>query len=162
MLTRLSALGDERVPELIEALESIHMGDADEVRRRRFLVDCSWPDAKSKAKLYDRFLNDDSLPERWVQNGASAFFQSRQSALVAPYLRPAIEKLDWIKANRKIFFLADWINAVVGSMTRLEDAEWVQAYVNRPSTQPDIAKKVLVPLDHALNRLRVLQSQKKD
>lgn len=162
ILTRLSALGDTRVPNLIKQLESIRLGDADEVRRRRFLVDCAWPDAKSKAKLFDRFLNDDSLPERWVQNGASAFFQSNQSDLIAQYIRPAIEKLDWIKDNRKIFFLADWINSVVGSVTQMEDAEWIQSYVDRSTTQPDIAKKVLVPLDHTLNRLRVLKSQSKD
>jgi aminopeptidase N len=162
MLTRLSSLGDKRVPDLIEKLEDIRLGDADEVRRRRFLVDCAWPDASAKEELFDRFLSDESLPERWVQNGASAFFQTGQSEMVAPYIRPAIEKLDWIKANRKIFFLADWINAVVGSITNREDARWVQSYVDRPTTQPDIAKKVLVALDQAISRLKVLESQTKD
>ena len=162
ILTRLSALGDSRVPGLIRELESIRLGDADEVRRRRFLVDCAWPDAESKRKLFDRFFTDRSLPERWVQNGAAAFFQPRQSKLVAPYLQPAIEKLDWIKQNRKIFFLADWINAVVESGHDHQAASWVQSYVDRPSTQPDIAKKVLVALDHLLSRLNVVGNQRSD
>ena len=145
-LTRLMLLGDSRADSLLARMKSEDSGD--EGRRRAFEVECARPDRATKAALFERFFSDEKLPERWVQNGASIFFASEQAALTDEFVQPALARLDWIKANRKIFFLSAWLEAVVRSRTSPAAANEAWQVVENERTAEDVRKKLLVPLHH--------------
>ncbi|MCB9834322.1 MAG: ERAP1-like C-terminal domain-containing protein [Planctomycetes bacterium] len=159
-LTRLMILGDPRAEELFTLMKTEDAGD--EGRRRAFLVDCARPDLATKRALFRRFFTDPELPERWVQDGVSVFFASEQAALTDEFVAESLERLDWIKANRKIFFLSAWLEGVIRSRLSPAAAELAWAHAERPSTQEDVRKKLLVPLAHLDRTLRIRERYARD
>ena len=155
-LVRLTLLGDDRSKELLATMSKEDEGD--EGRRRVFEVECAMPDPVMKQKLFQRFRHDKELPERWVQDGARIFFAAEQANLTNKYLGAAMKQLDWIKKNRKIFFLSAWLEAVVRSRLDDDSATTVWDYVESPQVAQDIKKKILVPLGHMERTIRIRKS----
>ncbi len=155
-ITRLMLLGDSRADSLLEMMSANDSGD--EARRRIFLVECARGTPESKAEMYRRFFEDKDLPERWVQDGAAIFFASEQASLTDSFLEDALDRLEWIKANRKIFFLAAWSNAVIKSRLSSESAHTIGRYLEEKSIPADIRRKVLVPLYHLKRTIAVRKS----
>jgi aminopeptidase N len=52
-----------------------------------------------------------------VTASLGAFHHPEHAPLTRPLLRPALERLEWIRENRRIFFLPQWINAFIGGQT---------------------------------------------
>ena len=144
-LTRLMLLGDQRADDLLDLMTAIENGD--EARRRIFMVECARGTQESKRRIFERFFNDPDLPERWVQDGAQVFFSSEQAGLTLEFLDEALDRLEWIKANRKIFFLAAWLDACVGTRLTRRAIEIVEDHLKRRQPQ-DIRNKLLVPFHH--------------
>jgi len=63
-------------------------------------------------------------------------------------LTKALEQLDWVKRNRKVFFMPAWINAFVNGHSSKEALEIVRAFMkNNPDLSLDIRRKLLQSLD---------------
>ena len=154
--TRLMLMGDSRADSLLEMMSSIEKGD--EARRRIFMVECARGDLESKKRIFERFFNDKEVPERWVQDGASIFFATEQAELTDRFLAESLEKLSWIKRNRKIFFLAAWLDACVKSRITRNALEDVASYL-AGDVEDDVRKKVLVPYHHLQRTLAVRSGQ---
>ncbi|MFT7618019.1 MAG: aminopeptidase N [Planctomycetota bacterium] len=152
-VTRLMLMGDKRADSLLGLMTSIE--DGDEARRRIFMVECARGDEESKAEIFRRFFHEQDLPERWVQDGAAVFFAPEQAPLTNRFLPEALDQLEWIKKNRKIFFLAAWVNAAIKSRLDENAVTEVEDYLSRPGIPNDIRSKVLVPLHHLKQTIQV-------
>ena len=71
-------------------------------------------DAATKEAYFRRYLDDPRLNEEWVTASLGAFNDPAQASLSLPWLRPSLDRLEWIRDNRRIFFLPRWINAFIG------------------------------------------------
>ena len=103
---RLLALGEPDGPDLV-AVES-KRDTSPESGRSAFVVSAAQPSAAVKHAYYDRYFNDAALNEEWVSASLAGFNDPAQSALTLPYLRPSLDRLPWIQAHRRIFFLPGW------------------------------------------------------
>ncbi|MCA9321577.1 MAG: hypothetical protein KDB53_12610, partial [Planctomycetes bacterium] len=108
-----------------------------------------------KRALFARFRNDETLPERWVQNGAALFFASETAELSDPFVAEALAQLSWIKQHRKIFFLPAWVDAVVRSRIDPAQESAVRRLAEDQGLERDIRMKLLVPFGHFQRTLAV-------
>ncbi len=109
-----------------------------------------------KRLYFDRFLDDDALNEDWVTGSLGGFNAPTQAALTLPFLRPALDRLEWIRDNRRIFFLPRWIGAFVGSHSSAEALEVVDRFLaERPDLPPDLRRKVLQQRDELERTVRI-------
>jgi aminopeptidase N len=116
--------------------------------RRAFVAGAAVPRAAVKADYFRRYLDDPALNEEWVTASLRAFNDPEQADLTLPYLRPALEKLEWIRENRRIFFLGSWISAFVGGQTSPQALKVVDDFLAaHPDLPVDIRRKVLQSRD---------------
>ncbi|HSU17748.1 M1 family aminopeptidase [Longimicrobium sp.] len=146
MVQRLLALGEPHARALYEA--EVRRDSTPEAARRAFVARAATPDSAVKAEYFRRYLDDPTLNEEWVTASLGAFNEGDQTALTLPFLRSSLERLEWIRDNRRIFFLPSWINAFV----RGQESARALATVDRllaesPDLPIDIRRKVLQARD---------------
>jgi aminopeptidase N len=142
----LLARGAEDAPALFAA-EQAHDSTPD-AARRAFVAGAAVPSAANKAGYFRRYLSDPALNEEWVTASLRAFNDPEQAALALPHLRPALEKLVWIRENRRIFFLGSWVNAFIGGQTSPEALKVVDDFLAaHPELPIDVRRKVLQARD---------------
>ncbi len=146
VVQRLLALGEPDASALYQA-ELTH-DQTPEAGRNAFVVRAATPDAAVKRDYFLRYLDDPTLNEEWVSASLSAFNDPDQTALTGAFLRPSLDRLLWIRAHRRIFFLPAWINAFV----RGQESEAALAKVDRfladqGSLPIDVKRKVLEARD---------------
>ena len=143
---RLLALGDPGAQALVDAEE--RRDATPEKARRAFVAGAAAPDAVVKEAYFRRYLDDPRLNEEWVTASLGAFNDPARPELSLPYLRPALDRLEWIRDNRRIFFLPRWINAFIGGQHSPEALAVVDRFLaETPALPPDIRRKVLQARD---------------
>ena len=81
------------------------------------------------------------------------------SALTLRYLRPSLDRLEWVRDNRRIFFLPRWISAFVGGHDGPEALDVVDRFLaENPGLPVDIRRKVLQSRDELERTVRVRAS----
>jgi aminopeptidase N len=135
IVQRLLSLGEPDAAALYQA--EIAHDKTPEAGRSAFVVKAT-PDAAVKQDYFRRYLEDPTLNEEWVSASLSAFNDPDQTALTEPFLRPSLDRLMWIRAHRRIFFLPGWINAFV----RGQESEGALAVVDRL-----LAEQAALPID---------------
>jgi aminopeptidase N len=119
-----------------------------EAPRRAFMAGAAERDAATKAAYFRRYLDDPTLNEEWVTASLSAFNDPAHASLSLPWLRPSLDRLEWIRDNRRIFFLPRWINAFIGGHTSAEALATVDRFLaETPDLPPDVRRKVLQARD---------------
>ena len=74
--------------------------------------------------------------------------QDRAQVQTMPYLRQALERVEWVKKNRKVFFMPAWISAFVNGHSSQEALDIVNRFLAEYSNLSiDIRRKVLQSLD---------------
>lgn len=150
-LTALVAAG--RDDALVTRLTANVAGDA---RKYAYLALAARPDAAAKERYFESYLQPTEPPEQWMSQSLSSFHWPGQEALTLPYLRRALERVDWVKAHRKIFFMPAWVDAFINAhssraaLTEVED--FLAAHGD---LAPDIRRKVLQSLDGLRRAVRV-------
>jgi aminopeptidase N len=146
IVQRLLALGEPDAPVLLRA--EVRRDSTPEAGRRAFVAGAAAPDAAVKAEYFRRYLDDPALNEEWVTASLGAFNDAAETRLTLPYLRPSLERLTWIRDNRRIFFLPSWINAFVRGQQSAEALAVVdRVLAESPDLPPDIRRKVLQARD---------------
>ena len=113
-----------------------------------FLALAAAPDAATKARYFATYAQPDKPPEQWMQASLANFHWHDQEQLTTPYLRRALEQVDWVKTHRKIFFMPAWIAAFLGAHSGRADLDTVEEFLREyPRLSPDIRRKVLQSLD---------------
>jgi aminopeptidase N len=157
IVERLIALG-EADPDALIAAESARDTTAD-AGRRAYIAGAAIPAADVKARYYARFLDDPDLNEEWVTAASGNFNASTHSALTLRYLRSSLDRLEWIRDNRRIFFLPRWISAFIGGHTSAEALAIVDRFLEEtPELPMDIRRKVLQSRDELERTVRIRQA----
>src|SRR5450759_2183224 len=104
--------------------------------------------ADAKREYFTRYFADKSLNEDWASGSLGAFNTPEHADLTLPYLRPALDSLPYIQANRRIFFLGSWLGAFIGGQRSEEALAIVRKYLSDHPTLPlDLKQKVLQTVD---------------
>ena len=143
---RLVALGTSDAPALFAAERA--RDQSTEAAKDAFITRAATPDAAVKASYFARYFNDSSLNEGWASESLPAFNTVDQAALTKPFLRSALDRLEWIRRNRRIFFLPAWIEAFVGGQVDEGALRIVDAFLaDRHDLPVDVRRKVLLARD---------------
>ncbi|MGI9182955.1 MAG: ERAP1-like C-terminal domain-containing protein, partial [Longimicrobiaceae bacterium] len=154
IIETLLARGDADAAAL-SAIEQVR-DTTPEAARQTYIAGAAVATAENKAAYFARFLDDPELNEEWVTASLGAFNHPDHAALTLPYLRPALERLEWIRDNRRIFFLPRWINAFVGGQGSVEALAVVDGFLaERPELPLDLRRKVLQARDDLERTVRI-------
>ena len=80
-----------------------------------FLAGAARADAETKRRYFSTYMQLDKPPEQWMQQSLAYFHWPEQGALTLPYLRQALDRVEWVKQNRRIFFMPAWIDAFINA-----------------------------------------------
>jgi aminopeptidase N len=157
IVERLIALGEPE-PDALIAAESARDTTAD-AGRRAFVAGAAIPAADVKARYFGRFLDDPGLNEEWVTAAAGNFNTPLHAEVTLRHLRPSLDRLEWIRDNRRIFFLPRWISAFIGGHTSAEALATVDRFLaENPALPADIRRKVLQSRDELERTVRIREA----
>jgi aminopeptidase N len=125
-------------------------------RRRAFLAGAAIGTAENKRAYFARYFADSTLNEDWASGSLGAFNALDHQALTLPYLRPALDSLRFIQANRRIFFLGGWLGACLGGQTSDSALSVVHRFHAENENLPaDLRRKVLENADELERTVRI-------
>ena len=146
VVTRLRALDVPDAERLVEAQTA--RDTTPDGRRRAFTSGAARRVAEVKARYFTRYFADTTLNEDWATGSLGAFNTVEHQDLTLPFLRPALDSLPYIQANRRIFFLGSWLGAFLGGQSSEAALDVVRRYLaNHPDLARDLRQKVLQTTD---------------
>jgi aminopeptidase N len=150
----LTALGEPNPAALIAAEAARDTGA--EGPRRAFVAGAAIPTAAARTEYFRRYLDDPQLNEEWATASLGAFNDPARADLSLPHLRASLDRLEWIRDNRRIFFLPRWVNAFIGGQTSTEALAVVDRFLaENPRLPMDIRRKVLQARDELERTVRI-------
>ncbi|MFN3244345.1 MAG: M1 family metallopeptidase [Planctomycetota bacterium] len=129
-----------------------------DVGKDAFLTEAATPTASSKERYWRQYLELGTPPEQWTQDSLGYFHWPRQQALTLPYLRKALDQVEWVKQNRRIFFMPAWLDAFVNGHSSKEALAIVDAFLAESRLSPDIEKKLLQSRDGLARAVRIREA----
>ncbi|HEU4648300.1 MAG TPA: M1 family aminopeptidase [Gemmatimonadales bacterium] len=131
-------------------------------RRRAFIAGAGRRSAETKRDYFTRYFGDAALNEEWASGSLDAFNALEHQELTFPYLRPALDSLPFIQANRRIFFLESWLSAFLTGQTGAPALETVQRYLREhPRLPEDLRRKVLQHADELDRTVRIREREQR-
>ncbi len=125
-------------------------------RRRAFIAGAARPDSATKRAYFTRYFADLALNEDWASGSLGAFNAPEHAARTLPFLRPALDSLRYIQANRRIFFLGSWLGAFVGGQQSSAALDIVNRFLaDNPQLPRDLTLKVLQVADDLDRTVRI-------
>ncbi len=150
---RLARLGADGSLALFEAEKERGGTDA---RRYAFEQKAGFNDPNVKQAYFDAYFSESEWPEQWLESSLGAFNSPTQSEITMPFLLPALERLEWVKSHRKIFFMPRWIAAFVGGHTSRKALKVVTTFLEETDDLPgDIRLKILQSVDSLERTVRI-------
>jgi len=157
IVRRLITIGAPDATALYEA-ERQH-DQSSEAVKDAFVARAATPDAAVKAAYFTRYFDDKTLNEAWASESLGAFNAVEQASLTRPFLRPALDRLEWIRQNRRIFFLPGWIDAFIGGQVDATALKIVDDFLATQAGLPiDVRRKVLTARDELALTVRIRQA----
>jgi aminopeptidase N len=145
-ITRLLALQADGATALLAA--EVARDSTPEAPRMAFIAGAAVPTAEGRETLFRRYLEDPALNEEWVTASLAAFNSDLHPGLALPYLRPALDAAEWLRDNRRIFFLPRWLDSFIGGHSSPAALAIVDAFLaENPALPPDIRRRVLQARD---------------
>lgn len=146
IVTRLLVLGAPDAEQRYAA--QVARDTTPDGRRRTFTSRAARPSAETKREYFTRYLADSTLNEDWATGSLGAFNAVEHRDITLPFLRPALDSLPFVQANRRIFFLGSWLGAFLGGQTSEAALEVVRRYLgDHPDLARDLRQKVLQNAD---------------
>ena len=109
-----------------------------------------------KADYFRRYFADRTLNEDWASGSLGAFNAIEHEQLTLPFLRPALDSLPYIQANRRIFFLGAWLGTFLSGQTSPEALRVVREFLrDHPELPADLRQKVLQNADELERTVRI-------
>ncbi|HEY3287551.1 MAG TPA: M1 family aminopeptidase [Gemmatimonadaceae bacterium] len=154
VVTHLMVLGTEDATARLA--EQARRDSTPDGRRRAFTVGAARGDASVKADYFRRYFADSALNEEWASGSLGAFNATDHQALTRRFLRPALDSLPFIQANRRIFFLGSWLGAFLNGQTEPAALDVVQQFLREHPRLPlDLRQKVLQNADELARTVRI-------
>jgi aminopeptidase N len=117
-------------------------------QRRAFVAGAARPGAANKQDYFNRYFRDSTLNEDWVTASLRAFNDPDQGAATIAYLIPALDSLEWVQRNRRIFFLGSWLGSFIGGQRSSEALARVDGFLAaHPKLPVDLRQKILQSRD---------------
>jgi aminopeptidase N len=155
-ITRLLALADPDADALFNAEQA--RDSTPEAPRMSFIAGAAVRTADAKADYWKRYFDDASLNEEWVTASLAAFNHELHRDLSLPYLRPALERAEWLRDNRRIFFLPRWLEAFIGGHASAEALDIIDAHLAaNPQLPADVRRRILQSRDELERAVRIRQ-----
>jgi aminopeptidase N len=124
--------------------------------RRAFVAGAARRSPAVKASYFRRYFADTTLNEDWASGSLGEFNALEQQELTLRFLRPALDSLRFIQANRRIFFLGSWLGAFIGGHTSEAALATVRAFLaDHPALPRDLREKVLQSADELERTVRI-------
>ncbi|HEX4007396.1 MAG TPA: M1 family aminopeptidase [Acidobacteriaceae bacterium] len=153
LVTALIAYGDREADAyLAEEQKRDPSGDG---RKFAYVAQAARPAAATKAHYFEDYLHNPQQQEDWIASSLGAFNFWNQSELTAPYLQPALEALDQVKRERKIFFLVGWLDAFMDGQQSQAALDVVHNYLATAQPDPDLRLKILQSMDELERTVRI-------
>jgi aminopeptidase N len=125
-------------------------------RRREFIVGAGRSSGQTKQAYWVRYFADSTLNEEWASESLDGFNALEQDTLTLRYLRPALDSLPFIQANRRIFYLESWLAAFLRGQTSDSALRTVRRYLDdHPRLAEDLRRKVLQHMDELERTVRI-------
>jgi aminopeptidase N len=125
-------------------------------RRLAFIAGAARPTAETKRQYFTRYFADSALNEDWAAGSLGAFNALEHQSLTLPYVRPALDSLGFVQANRRIFFLETWLAAFLRGQTGDSALRVVRAYLREHPRLPlDLRRKVVQHMDELERTVRI-------
>lgn len=139
-----------------ERLDTLRAGAAGDVEKYHYMALAAAPDPAVKARYFESFLDAGEPPEQWVAGCLGFFHWHGQEELTLGYLEKALDRLAWVKANRKIFFLPTWIDAFVNAHCSRQALATVEEFLRQHADlSQDIRRKLLQSVDSLRRTVRI-------
>lgn len=132
--------------------------EGSDIGKEQFLAEAATPTAAIKEAYWQRFLVKDDPPEQWTQDSLSWFHWSGQEELTLPYLELALKQVDWVKANRRIFFMPAWLNAFINGHNSKQALAIVDKFLAETPLSDDIKRKMLQSRDGLWRAVRIREA----
>lgn len=146
MIRRLIAIGAPDAGALFAAEQ--RRDRSTEAVKDAFVTRAASPTSAVKSEYFRRYFDDRALNEAWVSESLGAFNTVGQGTLTLPFLRPALDRLEWIRQNRRIFFLPGWIDTFIGGQVDPRALAVVDGFLAEKTALPiDVRRKILMARD---------------
>ena len=146
VVTRLMVLGAASAQRALDGQTA--RDTSPDGRRRAFIAGAARRSTLSKAEYFRRYFADTTLNEDWASGSLGAFNAAEHAGLTRHYVRPALDSLAYIQANRRIFFLGSWLNSFIGGRSDGESLGIVRQFLQQhPALAMDLRQKVLQTSD---------------
>ncbi|TMH10846.1 MAG: hypothetical protein E6H70_16440, partial [Betaproteobacteria bacterium] len=152
-IARLLALDDPEAKELLSAQIAADSGD--DGRRYAFAAAAAERSAEAKRAYFERFFNEQGLPESWIDAALGPFNAVEHAELTQPYLDLALAALPEFKRTRKIFFVNNWLAAFVGGQLDAAALEQVESFASQPELEPDLKLQLLEAMDGLARTVKI-------
>jgi len=139
----------ERLDELTKASKG------SDVAKYAYLAGAAAPTAEAKQRYFESYLDKTEPPEQWVQGSLANFHWLGQDELTLPYLRRALQQVEWVKEHRKIFFMPAWIDAFVNGHSSKQALDTVEEFLANNDLSSDIRRKLLYSIDGLRRAVRI-------
>ena len=154
IVTHLAVLGASDASAKLAA--QVARDSTPDGRRRAFTVGAARSSTAAKAEYFRRYFADTTLNEDWASASLGAFNAPEHQAMTRAYLRPALDSLPFIQANRRIFFLGSWLGAFLNGQVDAEALDIVQRFLREhPALPLDLRQKVLQNADELSRTVRI-------
>lgn len=158
VVDRLLVLGDSSAGSALAAQSA--RDTTPDGRRHTFISGAARRSAEAKESYFRRYFADRTLNEDWASGSLGAFNAIEHEGLSLPYLRPALDSLPYIQANRRIFFLGAWLGAFLGGQTSQAALDVVRRYLaDHPALPVDLRQKVLQNADELERTVRIRRAR---
>jgi aminopeptidase N len=127
----------------------------EDVGKEVFLARAAARDAAAKAAYWQRYLEPSAVPEQWIQDSLTWFHWAGQHELTLPYLARALDRVEWVKANRRIFFMPAWLDAFVNGHSTPDALAIVDAFLAERTLPLDVRQKLLQSRDGLQRAVRI-------
>ncbi|MGH7628186.1 MAG: M1 family aminopeptidase [Gemmatimonadales bacterium] len=125
-------------------------------RRRAFIAGAARPTPSAKRDYFTRYFADSALNEDWASGSLGSFNSLEHKELTFPYMRPALDSLRFIQANRRIFYLETWLAAFLRGQTGDSALRTVRRFLDdHPDLPQDLRRKVLQHADDLERTVRI-------
>ncbi|MEW6746645.1 MAG: M1 family aminopeptidase [Planctomycetota bacterium] len=158
----VAALLVRRYPRAAELFQKERESDTSvDAARYAYVAGAALATPENKAAYFAGYTQANEPPEQWVEESLRAFNALGQEDLTAAYLEKGLAQVEWVKENRKIFFMPAWLDAFINGQKSREALAAVQRYLDaEPKPPPDIRLKVLQSIDRLERSVRVREKFK--
>jgi aminopeptidase N len=119
----------------------------EDLGKELFLALAATPTEVNKQDYWRQYMQLDAPPEQWTQDSLAWFHWPGQEALTLPFLKLALEKVDWVKTHRRIFFMPAWLDGFINGHSSPEALAIVDAFLAATELSDDVRRKLLQSRD---------------